>query len=252
MTTPANSLFTRYRVTIQMRDRIVGGVPKRADVIEGWLRTNTGIEQTEELRAMTRRTLLEIGVDVPEEATFEQMVEASKALAAERSTVGFKVDPTLGLYIETRQFKAMLKECTAILFTGEEKWGKTKKGPKNYLAERVFLEGDRIYLDRMVPDGVEMMIGHVSGPQGPRSTLTYYEYVRAPRLVVTILSLRDSIELDHWQMILGLAQENGLGAVRSQGHGRFDVTDVARVVGYQKPTFVLREMEVLDAAPVGA
>lgn len=31
---PAGEVFTRYEVTLRFRDRLMGGTPKRADVIE--------------------------------------------------------------------------------------------------------------------------------------------------------------------------------------------------------------------------
>jgi len=41
--------------------------------------------------------------------------------------------------------------------------------------------------------------------------------------------LQDSIE--HWPEIWTLSQEEGIGALRSQGHGRFDVEEWTLVKG---------------------
>ncbi len=214
-------LFTRYHVRIQFRNKLMGGVPKSADVIEAWLRSKAGVTDEWEIREMTLRTLEELGVEVNGSWTLDQMIAASKEVAANRSTNGFKRDH-LGLYIEGRQVKAGLKEVTNILFAGE-RWGATKKGPKGYLAERVFVEEDRIHQGRMEFDGVETMIGHVTGPQGPRSTLTYYEYLFQPSCELTVMSTNDCISADQWKKLLMLLQEVGIGALRSQGHGRFAV-----------------------------
>ena len=73
------------------------------------------------------------------------------------------------------------------------------------------------------PSGVELMIGHLSGPSGPRSTLGYHEYVERVVLEFDVLAVRDSISTDQWANIWLHAQENGFGALRSQGFGRFYV-----------------------------
>lgn len=218
----AGDLFARYQATLQFRDRLVGGVPKRADVMYGWIRTKAGVEDVEEIRQMMLRTLGELGVEVPEGATFEEMEKASVSVA-QKSGVGFKRDDQ-GLYIEDRQVKAAIKEATNVLFAGD-RWGPTKKGPKSFVAERVFVNPSHIYLDRREPDGVEMFVGHVNGPRGPQSNLTLYEYVERPVVTIELKVLRDSVEAQNWPQLWVFMQENGIGALRSQSYGRFDVVD---------------------------
>lgn len=232
-------LFTHYRVAIQFRDKIMGGTPKDPKIIEGWLRSKAGVTDETEILNMTRRTLEQLGLELPEDATIEDMIAASEQIAAVKSTNGFLRGP-FGLYIPGRYVKAMLKECTNVLYAGE-RWGPTKKGPKNYLAERVFCVEDEIYLGRDEPDGIEMVIGHVTGPQGPRSTLGYHEYCERATTAFTVMSLNDCISADQWAELFELAQEEGLGALRSQQHGRFDVTDMARVKKPGKPSFSIRD-----------
>lgn len=233
-------VFTRYRIDITFRNLIMGGTPKRPDVIEAWLRKNTGVTEQDELLMMTRRTLAEQGIEVAENATMDDMIAASKSMAVERNTNGFKVHPQHGLYIETRQCKAGIKECVNILFAGE-RWGRTFKGPKNYLAERVYIEGDIVPLGRAQPDGIEMIIGHINGPQGEKSTLTYHEYVRQATCSFVVASLEDCIEPQQWAAILQLSMENGFGALRSQGHGRYDVTAMTRLKERNRITFAITD-----------
>lgn len=238
------SLFTTYRVALTFTGKLMGGVPKDPKIIEGWLRSKAGISDTDEVRQALIRTLVELGADVSGGETFDELVAASEALAAQRSTNGFKRDER-GLFIEARQVKAMLKESVNILFAGE-RWGRTKKGPKSFTAERVFVRGvhddtpERIHLDRAEPDGVEMVIGHVTGPQGPRSTLGYHEYAEHAHIEFLVDStdkapggatVEDCIDAEHWPLIWVHAQANGLGALRSQGHGQFAVTAFDRVEG---------------------
>lgn len=235
-----NNLFTQYRVTAAFRNKIMGGIPKDPKTIEGWLTSKAGVTDEEEVRYMTRRTLLELGIDIPESANIAEMMQAAEAIAATKSTNGFKRDTT-GLYVEGRQIKAMMKEATNVLFAGE-RWGPTRKGPKSYLAERVYVGEDTVPLGRTEPDGVDMVIGHVTGPQGPKSTLTYHEFCEGCEITFTVMSLQDCISADQWQTILILAQELGLGALRSQGHGRFDVLDMVRVAQAKNPPkFLIRD-----------
>lgn len=166
------------------------------------------------------------------------------------------------------------KEWINILFAGT-RWGATKKAPKGFAAERVFINalldptiiGEDAYQELTVPDpqdaqkrvakypdflfltkynetgfgpmfnlvtepdDVETFIGHVTGPQGPRSNLTRVEVVRGATIHVDMQVLRDEIAHHHWPIILLTGQEEGLGAMRSQGYGRFDVVRFERTSG---------------------
>lgn len=215
------SVFTIYHARLTFRARLMGGIPKNPKIIEGWLRSKAGIEQEEEIRRATLRTLLELGAEVSPSMSFEELERASEALAVERQTNGFKLDGS-GLYLESRAVKAMLKESVNILYAGT-RWGKTQKGPKSFFAERVFISPDRIPLGRAEPDGVDLFIGHVSGPKGPQSTLTYHEYVEQATIELDVLVTKDEVSKEHWPEVWVHAQENGLGALRSQGFGRFDL-----------------------------
>ena len=220
-------LYTRYHVELTFRDKLLGGIPKDTGAIEGWIMKGLmGLGDTVDEELLHRRvidTVRDLGAPVTNEMGYEQALAVAKEFVAERHTNGFKVHPQAGLYIEGRQVKAMLREATNILFAGE-RWGATRKGPKAFLAERVFVEEIGIPLDRSVPDGLELIIGHVVGPKGPQSTLTYYEYVAQATIGFTVLSLRDCITPAQWAEIFGQAEMGGLGAARSQGHGTFCVT----------------------------
>lgn len=222
-----SDLFTRYRITIRLTNKIMGGVPKDPKVIEGWIKTKIGLDQGDQLRIMVVKTMRELGHVLADDPTDDEVDAAIKATVGDKSTNGFKRDAR-GLFIEGRQIKAMLKESVAVLYPYTvAKWGATKKAPRSFLAERVFVEEETVPLGRQEPDGIESFIGHVTGPQGPRSTLTYVEYCERPEISFTVMSLENQIDLATWDRILDTAQQQGLGALRSQGHGRFAVTDVA-------------------------
>lgn len=220
-------LFVTYRARIQFRDKLMGGIPLDPKIIEGWLRSKAGIDKEEEVKRAMLQTLYELGVDVRPDMTIAELERASESLAATKQTNGFKRD-TNGLYIESRTIKAAFKECTNILFAGA-RWGATKKGPKSFLAERVFVSPDHVSLGRSEPDGVELFIGHTSGPKGPQSNLTYYQFADGATIEFDVMAANDAIELDNWKQIWVLMQENGLGALRSQGFGRFDLELFERI-----------------------
>jgi hypothetical protein len=228
-----SKLWIHYEVECQFTSLVMAGTPARADVIAGFIRAKMGVDSDTELAAMVKKTLGEIGVETPDAATLEDVIKASESIASERHGNVFKRDQH-GLYLETRQVKSGLKEATNVLYAGE-RWGKTKKGPKNAISEWIFLHGQRIYLGRERADGQWTQHGVVSGPSGSRSTLTQYEYVDKPRITFILKSLVDPandherISPDQWAMLLGYLQYSGLGALRSQSHGQFKVVGFTRV-----------------------
>ena len=216
-----DDLFTQYRVSLQFTNEVMGGVPQKPEIIESWLRQRI-LGGDEELRLALIKTLDDLDIDVPADATREDVIEAAQEMAATRNGNTFRRDEN-GLFLAAYQIKAALKESTNILFAGE-RWGVTKKGPKSYLAERVFVDEERVHLGRLEPDGTHMQVGHVTGPRGRRSTLTYYDYCVQPEITFTVSSLQDSITFDQWKDILRTCQREGIGALRSLGYGQFRIT----------------------------
>jgi hypothetical protein len=190
-----------------------------------------GLTQAEEIHQMTARTLVELGLFTADDqaeldTSFDSLSKAAEAIAKKSQTQMFKRDEQ-GLYIEDRIVKAMLREVVAILYpfqapNGAGKWGPTNKAARGFFVERVFVNPPRIHLGVAEPTGIDLFVGHVSGPQGPRSTLNYYEYVERARIAFDIIVLNDEVKQEHWPNIWALGEEIGLGAMRSQSFGRFD------------------------------
>lgn len=224
--------WEHYRTRLQFRDRLMGGIPKDPKIIQNWLKSRAGIEKAEELHRAVVRTLRELGAELPEHATIEEIEAAAEVFAGERNCNGFYRDPERGLYIAARIVKAMIKENTNATLTqpgNEGRRGPTKKGVKSWVAENVFVAPYAIFLDRMEPDGVELQIVHVTGPQGPKSSLTYVEYVERASITLYIKAWRDRVSHEDWVEIWNHAEESGLGAARSQEYGKFDVVEWERV-----------------------
>lgn len=222
------SIFTKYRVELTFIDRVMGGVPQKPEIIEAWLRQRiTGGD--EEVYSMFVKTLDELGVDVKEGMTPDELHEAARKVAREQHGNTFYRD-SKGLFLGDYQLKASAKESTAIQFPyPKTKMGDTRKAARSYLAERVFVDSTRVHLNRMEPDGTHLHIGHPNTPRGKISTLTYYDYCESSsgNLVTAeavLCSLEDCIDQQMWGKILTHMQRNGLGALRSLGYGTYKVT----------------------------
>ena len=114
--------------------------------------------------------------------------------------------------------------------------------------------GERLYLGATGTLPFDEGPIHVQTPQGPRTAIKRVDYVERPSITfeVWVLSTHASEtrhigENDVVQM-LRFAQENGVGADRSQGRGKFDVTgfDVLqraekRAEGAEKPARAARK-----------
>lgn len=217
-------LFARYRVELEFRSKVMGGVPQNPKIIEGWIRQKFA-GNDDEVRELLLRTLDQLGMEPDAgELTREQLDEIAKHAAAEQKGNTFaRTDD--GCCLGDYQIKAMLKEATSIIYPWgpDNKWGPTKKAPRSFFAERVFVDEEWIPLGRLEPDGKHLQIGQVTGPKGPRSTLTYYDWCKQPTIAFTVSSLEDMVKPEHWQRILLTGQREGLGAIRSLGHGQFKV-----------------------------
>lgn len=210
----AATLYDRYRIEVQVRTRLCGGMPRNKELIRAWVESTR--PKNEE----------------PDPAATEALVQADAELVvnevAEKSWTGFPEDAERGLFLPCRQVKALIKQSASLLAITKQ-----KRGSKQILAEGCevkALDGsDRIYFDRKTPDGTEEKAIHVMTAQGPRSALARFDYVTRPKLAFEIWVLKTHaaetrhIGEDELVRILTHAQENGLGASRSQGEGKFDV-----------------------------
>lgn len=291
----ADKLFGTYAGSLTFRDRTAGGTPSDPRMIDAWLRSKAGITSDEERRQVVVRTLRDMKPELflpgedgqpainAETASYDDLVAASTKAAQDKQSNGFKRPDGKHLALETRHLKAMLKEVINIQWA-HERWGATRKGPKSFAAERVYVDpsppteqdveryvaramrrgtpaeqvaamanamlaltapnGTPAYPEFLFmqrpdgsliaePDDVETFIGHVVGPKGPQSNLTLVQVVKRATINFTIRVVRDEIAHDYWPLFWVHAQENGLGAMRSQSYGRFDLTRFEPVGGYK-------------------
>ena len=216
----SSTLYDQYAVTITIRERMDGGVPKDPEMIRGWVASRTGHEDD--------TTEAQIKAHLPD-------IEAATEAVAQSSWCGFKKD-TRGYYVEARQVKAMLRESSTLLGITKKKRG-SKQIVQHGFEVRGHGGGSKVYLKHPTDDMADPDIQneeraiHVVTAQGPRSALKRTDYVEAgTRLTFQIWVLgtapQETRHIGHDTLVQMLkhAQENGLGANRSQGSGKFDVT----------------------------
>jgi hypothetical protein len=221
--------ITCYRVQLQIRSLIVGGVPSQESVIRGWLRTrlDMGDQALEELVAKTFAER-----DVPGWKDSEEAVEVLMESDLAPSINGFKRDPDTGeLVYESRCMKAALKEWANSAYPGTD-WPRTsskfnpkRKGLMNTLAEMVFVDGEHIGLGVKEPSRVEERIKHVMTPQGPRSAFSQVEVVERPLLTFTMKVHDDFLPREAWARVWQRGEDIGIGADRGRSDGQFDLVE---------------------------
>ena len=210
----------RFHTTLDITN-LVGGVPNDPKVIEGYIRSKVQ-GSDERVQRLIAETMVERGV-----STEDAIGEVAKA----SNVNGFKRTSDGELYIEGRQVKAMLKEAASIAVAagkvpqgGNGVASKQGKFLTKFLPEHVFVEDDIIRLGVTEPSGVMQKFLHVMTPQGPRDSIAYVEFVDEAQISFTVTTDWDWPEKT-WAMIWLTAQQNGLGADRAQGCGRFVVTE---------------------------
>ena len=222
-------IYDYYHVELQFKALLLGGIPKDPRVMQAWLRKRTGIVEDDTIQKLALRTLRDLGVEIGGVLMDEDMDKALDRVAEEKHTKGFKRHPQVGVYIESRQVAAMLKEAVAIRYPYKRGsaeyggWGPTAKTPQAFWVEHAFVEPYNIPVGIPAPDNIMLLLGHVSGAGGRRSTLTYVEICRQPRISFDLKITKDSIKAEWLERIWEQAQDDGLGADRSQQYGKFDV-----------------------------
>lgn len=208
----SRNLYDRYAVTIAFREWLCGGTPRNQELIEAWVKARTGHDD-----ALTK----------------QQTAEALAALTdqvAEKSWIGFPADDR-GLFVWSRQVKALFREAATMLRITTQKMGSKQIFQHGFEIKEPGTGGDRLHLDRKEADGTDESPIHVVTAQGPRTALRRMDYVTKAKLSFEIWVLRtEAAEKRHVGKeeivkMLAFCQENGLGASRSQGYGKFDVVE---------------------------
>lgn len=201
---------------------VAGGIPTDDKVAEAWLKTKLA-DKDELIREAVAKTMVERGITAE---------EAAKEVDSLKHLNGFKRGEH-GLYIEGRQLKAALKEAVNVAANAgkitTKGWGNPDnknyaKGIKAWFPEHVFVLEDRLPLGVTEPTGIVQRFVHT-----PRGTgIQYEEYVEEAKVSFTIATDYD-FTAEQWAMIWLTGEQQGIGASRSQGFGRYEVVRWERI-----------------------
>lgn len=204
---------------------LAGGTPSDPKVAEGWIKSKMGLTSDADIQQQVAKTMAERGITAEEAAAEVNM---------NRHLNGFKRASDGRLFIEGRQLKAGLKEAASCAVAADNLkprgWGKTNKGINSFLAEHMFVVEDRLYLfDENAkpvtePTGVNQRFVHTWRGSG----IQYEEFVKDAMIRFTVICDYDFADSD-WAAIWTSGEQQGLGASRSQGYGRYAVTRWERV-----------------------
>jgi len=245
-----SEIWARYAITIETKSNLIGGIPAKENLINGWITKNMPAIQEAEKEKLIKATLEELG-PLSEEV-------------AESTWTKFKVD-TKGVYIECRQLKSAFKEASNILRELLQKnEGKGKKNSdftrlRAKVAERLFVEGNRCYPTRngkvfSAPEGVEERPIHIMTAQGPRSALKRFDLFQPGiQLSFTIRTLNDGlVSKELLEVFMEYMSFNGIGADRSQGAGQFTLISVEPLAIDERLPPVKDAPNLPSAAPMAA
>lgn len=225
-------IYTKFRVKLQFRDKVYGGLPKADELLDPYIKAKFGDDPEAAL-------IVKEDVNPPSE---DDLVEAK-----EKSMTGFKCDD-VGCYIGDYAIKAGLKQWASLCGLTVKKRG-TKQTVKETLFVKGLLPGEngnyqntdrKVYLQPIStePDGVDDHAGHVDTAQGKKSIIRASEYREKATLEyeVWVLSVRfaeregtKNLTEGDLAMMLELGQEAGIGANRSLESGKFDVLEFERI-----------------------
>jgi len=204
-------MWTKYEVELKFTTPFASSTPKNPKDIAAML------------EARMPATPPEDAIPLPELA--EQVAgEVEATTEVERGYATFKRDEN-GLYYEARCVRAHIKDCANQLqgLLGI-------KALKAKVANRVYVEPARIYLEKTEPDGSETRIIHAMTMKGPRSSLKTIDYVDKPILKFNLKVLDDDvIDRDILEAIFEYGSEHGMGQERSQDWGKYELVKLEEV-----------------------
>lgn len=212
--------WRRLLVKIQIRDRILAGKPASLDAATAMLKAR-GLED-----------FVATAEDIADPAEREK--HAQRVAKNEGLCEFVRRDGKAGVWIPSNNIKAGLKENWSVLGLRVK-----VRGSRGALAEGMFVNGvdgpateDRDWVRVATePTGVLEAVAHTTGASGPVSSIKRHEYVARPVLafeimVAAVSSVAEKISDDELAQTLVHFGEHGLGACRSQGHGKFDLLSV--------------------------
>ena len=208
-------MWERYEVRLRFTGRLCGSVPLHKELIKDWVTARAPKNKPDDGPSLD---------DI--QAEVEQTIEETVEEAEERVTLGFQSDDK-GLFLRGGTVKAHLKDCSNQV---KDAPGVGVKALKAKLANRVFVEQDRVYICTGGGDIVQAHTGefeqpvHVMTARGPRSALKRIQYVTDVFLNFTLKVLvNKEVTEDILQSVFEYGEIHGYGGERGMGEGRYRV-----------------------------
>lgn len=213
-----------FRGRLQI-ETVMGGTPSDPNVAAGWLKTKLGITKEDALAEAVAEVMAERGITEN---------EAMEVINKRKHLNGFKRDED-GLYIEGRHLKAALKEAASVARAAENlasRFGATNKGTLSFVAEHIIVVEDKLYLghynaeSKKVESVDECDRVIQSFPRNPMTRQTGIQYTEAVDNAVVEFTIQTDwpFTAEEWAVIWVTGGNQGIGASRSQGYGRYKVT----------------------------
>lgn len=248
--TPEDFWIT-YAVEFSFLDKVGGSIPADpvsiAEMVRRQYMATTGMKRADidnrEILEHIRRTLEEVGETVENLDDVALMKIAESKASGKRNA--FRHDDN-GLWLSSYQVISAFKETINSLYGGE-RWGNTKKGPKSYIVENLFVEPAHLYLfreDTIVrePDGYDTQHGNVGSPTGDRAIVTEHDFIQGATIHFRLRVLGRSVDWvrgeksaakglkDLWPEIFSKMEAGGIGGHRkAEEYGKFLVTQFEKV-----------------------
>jgi hypothetical protein len=222
-------LFEEYQVSICFLDKVLGGCPAMGDMLEFYMEAkHMSDKEKEEFRERVRDG---------------KLLDNELVSAKESNCCVFERDNEQCLTIWHANVKALLRECAVTLGITQLPPGKRKSnddnaghaGGRQTLQHGLHIDPLRI---RLLKDGKPIKkadgnvdrIKHISDASGRRSAIGRHEYVEKAQATFTIKwPINGAFKEEHIKRMLKLAEGDGLGASRSQGFGKFVVTEFKKI-----------------------
>ena len=239
-----------YLVECEFVAPILGGNPKNPEVfrthIESKLRREAASAAKKGLTPPSEERIQEI-VERRMAEMFGEDVDTTIESQQEKTATGFKFND-LGPYIETRQIKAMLRDCMTSLGITVDKRG--SKSTLRFLTAVLACDeegtphsGERSQQVNFYRDGAIVaeeddhleLCAHTTGPSGARSFIKNQDYVKDARIYFLLRvpanmpKTRSTAILRDKEIVTILGHVQCLGANTSQVYGAFSVVNLVRL-----------------------
>lgn len=221
-------LFSVLTALIVFRDKVLAGIPKAGNPLDYYIASK---HMSDEEKA-----------DFTERVNDGSLTDDEKTVIKNLSWCCFeKNDDGVGaLCLWHGNMKAALREMFTTLGLTQKMWKKAKTGAEGHAGgKQVFqhavhvdplrlpffrpdTKGQDVFITQ--PDGYLDRVKHIEDAAGKRSVIGRHDFLMQPRLQITLRwPQKGPFDRDDIIRALAACQDDGLGACRSQGFGKFNI-----------------------------